>query len=228
VEGLDLLACADHSAAIEFVSANWIATRYTFAQTEACEPRGGRWRDSLAVRPLGVQGRHDLSALLGDSADVAWDAAARAAFALMERDGWNCPPPDPELSDLTSWTIERNGGAWRAIAGANTDLGECELLHDIDFTLPDSITDEAEPSIAFSRVKQGAPTATDYLLSPESRFIVIITTNAAGGLTFDLHAVEDGRPGRKLLGDLLGSGVTRLVMVQWSSGLASGEWLQLL
>ncbi|HEU5042029.1 MAG TPA: hypothetical protein VFT84_14465, partial [Gemmatimonadales bacterium] len=42
--------CDSYTAAIHAVSPGWISEGFTFSQTEECEPRGGRWRDSSAVR----------------------------------------------------------------------------------------------------------------------------------------------------------------------------------
>ncbi|HYC33008.1 MAG TPA: hypothetical protein VEB59_12020 [Gemmatimonadales bacterium] len=209
--------CNASTAAIHAVLPGWVSEGYTFGQTEACEPRGGRWRDSSAVRRFDARPPVGLREVMGGRAEQAYADAVARGFAELSRE-MSCPEPIAEEYDHTSWIIEHRRGAWRALAAYNENMGDCVVWSEMGPALPVSLTGRVSPTVVMDTAK-----VRDWAVSPDGRYVAALAKVRQDEVRLAVYAVRDRKPDRELLTHDIGS-QSRIVTAEWATGRYVTEW----
>ena len=216
--------CAIERIEIGFITgANVEAEHYT-AQTEECEPRGGRYDVSPLTRRWGGWD-HDstleLSQIAGAGADSAFTRAARAAARAAPEECrdfvGDTTTQDWTVGNVDHWYVARHRGKWTAFAYGHIYGTECTMEAPIALTLPRAFTghDALRPSLAV--IRRRVPKALDAISAPNGALVVAFTSDS-------LYAFES--TGTKLGARLLAMPFApqRIVMVQWAVGRNAARW----
>ena len=209
--------CDAHTATIHAVLPEWVSERYTFSQTEACEPRGGRWRDSSIVRRFEVRSAVGLREVWGGRAERAYSEAVARGYLELSKE-MSCPEPIPEEYDLASWMIEHRRGAWRAVAAYNENVGDCSVWAAMYPVLPAAVTGRPAPVVPLDTTK-----FRDWAVSPDGRYVVTLAKVRQDEVRLEVHAVKGRKPYQELLGHDMGS-QSRIVVAEWATGRYVAEW----
>ena len=209
--------CDDSTASIYWVSPGWISEGTTFSQTEACEPRGGRWRDSTVLRRFAGHDPVSLGDVYGARFAEVWSAAVAREHRAVSKE-MSCPEPAEDDFDPMNWSVQHRRGRLRAVVLANAEYGQCQLWAEVASPLPASITGREAPRLAVDTSK-----VRDWLVSPRGSYAVTLAEPATGAMVLEVWTVKGGRAGRRLLARPMGS-PTRIVEAEWATGRFVREW----
>ena len=221
----DRPACDDWRAQILFAGARLWAERIIVQQTETCEPRGGRWTVSDSVRSMPGSVPMSLGTIFGEpAARDKFAGAMSKGHAELVKEGFNCPVPSANAYDLSSWSISHRRGAWRPAATVSefAFYGECQLSHEMELSVPDTLTGDTPDRGLWSTLSPAIPDLDDYFMSPNGEVLIVVT-----GKRFEaklqLYSMKGGAVGRRLWETPWGA-QNEVVMMRWSAGATAREW----
>lgn len=218
-------ACDDHRAQVFFAGTRLWAERLTSQQTETCEPRGGHWSVSDAVKSVAGAAPISLGAIFGEStARDKFAVAMSQGLAELVNDGYNCPTPSPDAYDLSSWSVRHRRGAWTPVATVSefAIYGDCQFSHTMELTMPGELTDEAPSRDLWSTVARVVPDLQDYFMSPAGDLMVVVSGKPSA-TKLQLLSLKRGRTIRKLW-ESPWTTQNEVVMARWSSGGTARTW----
>jgi hypothetical protein len=214
--------CVDTSGSISFVSPTHLSE--AFDDVDTCDPRGGHDQAHNIVRSLDSSKPLSLADVFADRAANAYSAAAAAGFAENSKD-FNCPEPDPDHYDLTSWSIAHRKGSWLPLANLNQFMGECAFLYPLALQLPKSITGETPRPGLWKAFGAAVPHLADFFLSPLGDYALVVVEPKKGEFRLYAYSVLDGVPARQM-GEIpiqIGR-ISVGVMAQWCSPKYLSQW----
>jgi hypothetical protein len=191
------------------------------AQTEECEPRGGRydltpkftrWRSDSALR---------LSDVAGARADAALNGAVRTAARTAPEDCANFVGDTTNLDwaagNIDHWYLARDRGRWRAFAFGHVYGSECTFEAPSELQLPRAVVGHDALRPSWTAIVRALPGAVDAIASPNGDLVVAFTADSlfafgANGTTL----------GARLLA--LPFARERIVMTQWATGRNVERW----
>lgn|GEM_PF-5708457 len=214
--------CQDKTGQISFVSPTHVSE--AFDDMDTCDPRGGRDWSHDDVRSLDAGKFLSPKEVFAERAAQAYAAAAKRGFAENSKE-FNCPEPDADQYDLTSWSIGHVKGSWVAIANLNEFMGECAFPGQIDVPLPKSITGETSKPGLWKSFAAAVPHLSDFFLSPLGDYALIVVEPKNGEYHLYGYSVKNGLPAASLgeIGSLVG-GTNVIVMAQWCSAKYVPQW----
>ena len=221
--GLDTMTvvCAIDNIDISFITGNFIGAEHYGAQTEECEPRGGRYDLTPVVTRWGSDSSLALLEVAGTRAEPALVRAAHVAFrkAPEECSDFAADTTNFEWaqSHVEHWYVARDRGRWRAHVFGHIYGSECSFDAPVDLTLPRSFTGHDTLRPSWASIKRVVPKAVDAVASPNGDVVIV--------LTGDSLSVFAGK------GTALGAHFVTMpfvrqnvVMVQWATGANVARW----
>lgn len=219
-----MVRCSWSHISIKFVSAEYMAVGETSGQTEACEPRGGRWYQSYYVSRFNGDSSFALSRFATASVDsLGRVALARAATELAKDEmctkvveGFNAR----ELLEVgVAWYPVRSRGRWRATLMEELGTGDCQLLPTIDVVLASALTGHDSLNPSWNVLKRHVTGLVDAFTSPRGDLVI-----ARGKDSLLVYLGEGERLGRRIGAVAFAEG--DIVMLQWASGRNVARWNQ--
>jgi hypothetical protein len=214
--------CRDTSGSITFVSPTHVSE--SFDDVDTCDARGGHDQAHNIVRSLDSSKPLSLADVFAGRAANAYSAAAAAGFAENSKD-FNCPPPDPDQYDLTSWSIAHRQGAWVPVANLNQFMGQCAFDYPLALQLPKSITGETPRPGLWKVFAAAVPHLADFFLSPLGDYALVMVEPKQNEVHLYAYSVLNGVPAKQM-GEIpiQLSGISVGVMAQWCSPKYLSQW----
>jgi len=188
------------------------ASTYT-AQSEACEPRGGRYSIDFSVRTFDTGEPADFGHLLGAKAHAAY---ARALPKQGQDDaGGECA--EPSAPDDTGWRIAHQRGRWRPFLHLDLGFFGCAADAPVAVSLPASLTGDPSVPPDWKLLQSKLPGVADVYSSPAGDLLIAQYKSQT-----NFYELRAGVPGKLLL-TLPAAGI---VMAQWATGAHVRDWTE--
>lgn len=215
------IVCAIENIQISFITGNFIGAEHYGAQTEECEPRGGRYDVTPVVTRWGSDSSLSLPAVGGSRADSAVVRATRLAFrkAPEECSDFVADTTNFEWaqSHVGNWYVARDRGQWRAHVFGHVYGSDCSFDAPVDLALPRSFTGHDALRPSWAAIKRAVPKAVDAVASPNGDMVVVLT-----GDSLSAFAGSGTKLGARLM--VMPFARQDVVMVQWATGPSVARW----
>lgn len=219
-----MVRCSWSHISIKFVSAEYMAVGETSGQTEACEPRGGRWYQSYYVSRFNGDSSLALSTFATPSVDSIGRAALTRAATELAKDemctevvrGFNAS----ELVDVgAAWYPVRWRGRWRPTLMEELGTGDCQLLPTVDVVLANALTGHDSLKPSWGVVARQVKGLVDAFTSPRGDLVI-----ARGKDSLFVYLGEAEKLGRRI--GAIPFADRDIVMLQWATGRNVARWNQ--
>jgi hypothetical protein len=215
------VVCAIENIEITFITGNFIGAEHYVAQTEDCEPRGGRYDVTPVVTRWASDSSLALPAVAGPRAE---SPLVRATHLALRKAPEECSDFAVDTtnfewaqSDVGSWYVARDRGRWRAHVFGHVYGSDCSFDAPVDLSLPRSFTGHDVLRPSWATIRRAVPKAVDAVASPNGDMVVVIT-----GDSLSAFAGSGTKLGARLLARPFAH--QRVVMVQWATGANVARW----
>ena len=215
------VVCAIEDIEITFITGDFIGTEHMAAQTEECEPRGGRYYVTPMVTRWGSDSSLALPEVVGPRTDPALARATRVAFRNAPEDCSDFVADTMNFewaqSHVEQWYVARDHGRWRAHVFGHIYGSDCSFDAPVDLTLPRSFVGHDVLRPSWTTIKRAVPKAVDAIASPNGDMVVVFS-----GDTLSAFALNGTKLGTRLVAMPFKG--QRVVMVQWAVGRNVARW----
>lgn len=198
---------------VQYVSPEIISASDYSSQSEACEPRGGRYSLTSNVRSFESDQSLSFGQLLGPAAGNAYfKAVPKRAKDDTDQDS-DCGEPDTKHD--VAWEVTHQRGRWHA--SVNQSLGNfgCSARGPINFPLPASLTGDRVPTFDWKALQSKIEGLKDVFISPTATLLIAVTDSE-----LKFYEFSSGSPGKLLLR----LPAKPIVMAQWATGSHVRDW----
>jgi hypothetical protein len=219
-----MVRCSWSHISIKFVSAEYMAVGETSGQTEACEPRGGRWYQSYYVSRFNGDSSLALAKFATPSVDsLGRVALTRAATELAKDEMCTEVVHNFKASELlevgVAWYPVRARGRWRPTLMEELGTGDCQLLPTIDVVLANVLTGHDSLHPSWEVLARQVKGLVDAFTSPRGDLVI-----ARGKDSLFVYLADGEKLGRRI--GAVSFADRDIVMLQWATGRNVARWNQ--